>query len=61
MSRRSIFQWANEGRPVERDGKPFSTVRPHNEIWGEMWIRNASLMCDQTRWIDVVTKGGLLP
>jgi rhodanese-related sulfurtransferase len=30
----SIFQWANEGRPLERDGKPVSTVHPYNAWWG---------------------------
>jgi rhodanese-related sulfurtransferase len=32
----SIFQWANEGRPLERDGKPVTSVRPYNDSWGRM-------------------------
>lgn len=32
----SIFQWANEGRPVYRDGKPVSKVHPYNGIWGRL-------------------------
>jgi rhodanese-related sulfurtransferase len=32
----SIFQWANEGRPLERDGKPVDTVHPYNDNWGIM-------------------------
>jgi rhodanese-related sulfurtransferase len=32
----SIFQWANEGRPLERDGRPVETVHPYNESWSKM-------------------------
>lgn len=32
----SIFQWANEGRALERDGKPVDTVHPYNDSWGKM-------------------------
>jgi rhodanese-related sulfurtransferase len=32
----SIFQWANEGRPLEQDGKPVSTVHPYNDSWGRL-------------------------
>ena len=34
--RGSIFQWANEGRPIESDGKPAATVHPYNRKWGEL-------------------------
>lgn len=34
--RGSIFQWANEGRAVERDGKPTIGVHPYNRKWGEL-------------------------
>lgn len=34
--RGSIFQWANEGRAVERDGKPTTGVHPYNRKWGEL-------------------------
>lgn len=29
----SIFRWANEGRPLERDGHPTDTVHPYNPTW----------------------------
>ena len=32
----SIFQWANEGYPVERDGKRVSKVHPYNGTWGKL-------------------------
>lgn len=32
----SIFQWANEGRPLVRDGKPAATVHPYNAHWGQL-------------------------
>ena len=32
----SIFQWANEGRPLERDGKPATAVHPYNATFGKM-------------------------
>jgi rhodanese-related sulfurtransferase len=32
----SIFQWANEGRSVVRDGRPVSEVHPYNEHWGRL-------------------------
>ncbi|GIV58098.1 MAG: sulfurtransferase [Rhodothermaceae bacterium] len=30
----SIFQWANEGRPVYRDGVPVRQVHPYDWLWG---------------------------
>lgn len=30
----SIFQWANEGRPVYRDGKRVRQVHPYDRVWG---------------------------
>jgi len=30
----SIFRWANEGRPLFRDGKTVSKVHPYNRTWG---------------------------
>jgi len=30
----SLFQWANEGRPLERDGQPATQVHPYNALWG---------------------------
>jgi 3-mercaptopyruvate sulfurtransferase SseA len=32
----SIFQWANEGRPLERDGRPAETVHPYDAEWGRL-------------------------
>lgn len=32
----SIFQWANEGRPVERDGHRVDKVHPYNRTWGKL-------------------------
>ncbi len=31
-----IFQWANEGRPLERDGRPVSEVHPYNKTFGQL-------------------------
>ena len=41
----SIFRWANEGRPVVRDGKPVSAVHPYNATWGR--LLTDSLRADQ--------------
>lgn len=32
----SIFQWANEGRPIEREGKRADKVHPYNGTWGKL-------------------------
>ncbi|MDQ3621420.1 MAG: rhodanese-like domain-containing protein [Verrucomicrobiota bacterium] len=32
----SIFQWANEGRPLETNGKPATKVHPYNATFGKM-------------------------
>ena len=32
----SIFQWANEGRPIEADGHPADKVHPYNRKFGQM-------------------------
>ena len=32
----SIFQWANEHRPLVRDGKPAERVHPYNAFWGRL-------------------------
>ncbi len=32
----SIFAWANERRPLEKEGRPASTVHPYNAIFGRM-------------------------
>ncbi|HEY9625488.1 MAG TPA: rhodanese-like domain-containing protein [Crinalium sp.] len=30
----SIFQWANEGRPIYRNGQAVHQVHPYNRMWG---------------------------
>jgi rhodanese-related sulfurtransferase len=32
----SIFQWANEHRPLQHDGKPATQVHPNNAFWGRL-------------------------
>ena len=32
----SIFEWANKGYPVERDGVPVREVHPFDEEWGRL-------------------------
>ena len=32
----SIFQWANEHRPLVRDDKPAGTVHPYSKLWGRL-------------------------
>lgn len=32
----SIFEWANEGRPLVREGKPATQVHPYNATWGRL-------------------------
>ncbi len=32
----SIFQWANEGRPLEHAGQPVTKVHPYNSSWGRL-------------------------
>lgn len=32
----SIFEWANEGHPVERDGNRVDKVHPYNGTWGKL-------------------------
>ncbi len=32
----SIFQWANEGRLIEREGKRVDKVHPYNGTWGKL-------------------------
>lgn len=34
----SIFQWANEGRPIESDGKPAHQVHPYNSRYAKMLL-----------------------
>ena len=32
----SIFEWANQGHPVERAGAPVNEVHPYDESWGTL-------------------------
>jgi hypothetical protein len=32
----SIFQWANEHRPLVRDGQRETRVHPYNAVWGRL-------------------------
>ena len=32
----SIFRWANEGRPLVRDGRAVETVHPYDAAWGRL-------------------------
>lgn len=32
----SIFRWANEGRPVMREGKRVGRVHPYDAVWGQL-------------------------
>ena len=32
----SIFEWANEGFPIERQGHPAKKVHPYNDRWGSL-------------------------
>lgn len=32
----SIFQWANQGRPVYRSGQSVEQVHPYNSLWGKL-------------------------
>jgi rhodanese-related sulfurtransferase len=32
----SIFRWANEGRPVYRNGRPVASVHPYDATWGRL-------------------------
>jgi rhodanese-related sulfurtransferase len=31
-----LFGWANEGRPMEANGRPVLQVHPYNELWGRL-------------------------
>lgn len=32
----SIFRWANEGRPVYKNGRPVAAVHPYDSTWGRL-------------------------
>jgi hypothetical protein len=35
----SLFQWANEGRPVYRDDVPVQAIHPYDARWGRLLDR----------------------
>ena len=35
----SIFEWANAGHPVYREGREVSEVHPYDEEWGRLLDR----------------------
>ena len=37
----SIFQWANEHRPLVRQDKPVTTVHPYSTLWGRLLTDDA--------------------
>jgi rhodanese-related sulfurtransferase len=37
----SIFQWANEHRPLVREDKPVTTVHPYSSLWGRLLTDDA--------------------
>jgi rhodanese-related sulfurtransferase len=37
----SIFQWANEHRPLVREDQPVTTVHPYSSLWGRLLIDEA--------------------
>ncbi len=45
----SLFRWANEGRPVVRDGRDVGVVHPYNATWGRL--------LDKVRRADVPSVG----
>lgn len=32
----SIFEWANEGRPLVQNDRPTNKVHPYNNVWGQL-------------------------
>lgn len=39
-----IFQWANEGRPIYKDGHPAQLVHPYNAKWGKLLKADKNFM-----------------
>jgi 3-mercaptopyruvate sulfurtransferase SseA len=37
----SIFQWANEHRPLVQGDTPVTTVHPYSSLWGRLLIDDA--------------------
>ena len=45
----SIFQWANEHRPLVRDDKPVTTVHPYSSLWGRLLIDDVRAPLERLR------------
>jgi len=37
----SIFEWANEHRPLVREDQPVTTVHPYSSLWGRLLVDEA--------------------
>lgn len=48
----SIFQWANEGRPVVRNGEEVRQVHPYDESWGRFLEPSLRTFEPETRGDD---------
>jgi rhodanese-related sulfurtransferase len=42
----SLFQWANEGRPLYRGGQPVQQVHPYDGRWGWGWLLDGKYRAD---------------
>ena len=51
----SIFQWANEGRPVFKDERPTMLVHPYDDLWGKL------LKSEYRAQVTEVEKQGFTP
>ena len=45
----SIFQWANERRPLVREDQPVDTVHPYSNLWGRLLIDEVRAPLDVSR------------
>lgn len=44
----SIFQWANEHRPLVREDQPVTTVHPYSSLWGRLLVDDARAPLDNS-------------
>jgi rhodanese-related sulfurtransferase len=42
----SLFQWANEGRPIYRNDQPAQVVHPYDGKWGWGWLLEGEYRAD---------------
>jgi rhodanese-related sulfurtransferase len=45
----SIFQWANERRPLVREDQPVTTVHPYSSLWGRLLSDDVRAPLDVSR------------